>query len=288
MFSVATHNEGYLEALRESCDRHHFKLNLIGWEQKWQGWMWRLNETIAALQKHAATMGDDDVVCVVDGYDVLILADADELQRRYVSLTENGKQVVFAVENPLNEPVSRMLQWVIFGACGTAKKPLNAGVYVGPAKKCHMILSKMAAHGLRTGQSDDQIIINTLCGDLLGTPDLLAVDLHGDLIFNATCRVPIPGIVVGNCDFGLGDGFRNPRTGRVPCILHAPGGLSMGYICRRLKLPPGIRRNRWLWLYTNFKRQIWTSLAVLMLLILFWWTWKRRKPHVSRLWQQEC
>ena len=275
VFSVATHNEGYLDALRESCDRYNFKLNLIGWGEQWQGWMWRLKETIAALQTHADTMGDDDLVCVVDGYDVLMMEDADELQRRYVEITQGGKQVVFAVDNPLNEPLAGIFEWFVFGVCGPHKKNVNAGVCVGPVKQCHMLLSKMAAYGLRSGQSDDQIILNAVCADLLGTPQLLVVDTQGDLIFNATCRVPIPGLLVGKCHFGLSDGFRNPRTGRVPCILHAPGGLSLGNVCRDLNLPPGLRRKRWSWLYTNFKRQLLVSVGVVIIVMVSFWIWKR-------------
>ena len=283
VYALATHNEGYLDALRELAILHHFELHLLGWGAPWQGYIWRVSLIVNALHDHIHTVNADDVVCVIDAYDVLLLVDADELLTRYQALTAGTLEVVFAVENPLGERMATIMKRMVFGTCGTHAGTVNAGACIGPARGCHAVFSSMADHIRQTGKVDDQKVLNNLCPDWVGQHRLVRIDVAGDLIFNATCKQPFPGLLLGRCHLGLDAELRNPRTGRIPCILHAPGGLSMDDICIQLKLPIRIARPRWRWLFQNFKTEILMFSMILvgtvvLLVVLVCCIAQRRKP----------
>ena len=75
----------------------------------------------------------------------------------------------------------------------------------------------------------------------------------------------VVGFLTGACLFGLDPDLRNPRTGRRPAVLHAPGGLNLNPVCQKLSLPLGRRRNRVRWYLGNFRAEV---VAVLLLLLL--------------------
>ena len=39
--TVATHDDGYLSALKILCKRNNISLYILGYNEKWQGWDWR-------------------------------------------------------------------------------------------------------------------------------------------------------------------------------------------------------------------------------------------------------
>ena len=67
--TVANKNDGYLNYLIESCKRNGGELEVLGWNQEWKGFMWKISLMIEYLNG----LDDDDIVCFVDGYDVIIL-----------------------------------------------------------------------------------------------------------------------------------------------------------------------------------------------------------------------
>ena len=80
--TVATHNDGYLPALKRICEKNKCHLNVIGFGQKWDGWDWRTNKIINYLQKCKMS----DIVMLIDGFDVLVISTPEEIIEKFMIL----------------------------------------------------------------------------------------------------------------------------------------------------------------------------------------------------------
>jgi hypothetical protein len=257
LFVVCTHNEGYYDALVASAKRGGYAMKTLGWNQKWGGFVWRLTLMLDAL----STMNPDEVVCFTDAFDVIVLLPAVELEARYRAMVNDGR-VLLSVENPIGEPVAGFVGRKLFGVC-IDNKTLNAGAYMGTVTGLRVFIRLIQTTAQREGMVDDQKVLNRMC-QKLRTDNMVAIDTQGDIFFHATCENGVVGFVSGSCPFGLGDGLKNPWTGRPPAILHAPAGLSLRSVCRMLSLPEGRVRSRWMWFATNY----WWEMGMGMLLVV--------------------
>lgn len=88
-FTVATGQDGYYDALLLSAARSGVQLEVLGQGEKWRGFVWRLRMIDAKL----ASMADDAMVLVTDGYDTLVLASAEELLEAYERTCEAQRVV---------------------------------------------------------------------------------------------------------------------------------------------------------------------------------------------------
>ena len=247
VFAVCTHTEGWYNALAISAQRGGYNLITIGWQQTWGGFVWRMSLILDALE----TLNEDEIICFVDAYDVIILVPAIELRARYTALVHDGR-VLLAVENPLKEPLAYTLKRAVFGAC-VGGQTVNAGAYMGTVAMVRKFIVLILNRAQETSQPNDQKVLNSLCRTLV-KDELIAVDTEGDVFFHAVCASNrVSGVVHGYCLFGLGANLENPLTGRRPAMLHAPGGLSLDRVCRRLDLPEGHVRKRMTWIVQNYK-----------------------------------
>ena len=80
--TVATENNGYFETLKESSMRYNYHLVVLGYEQEWKGFGWRLNLVLEYLK----TLPSDEIVIVVDAYDVIFLRDSKELKEEFLKM----------------------------------------------------------------------------------------------------------------------------------------------------------------------------------------------------------
>lgn len=245
LFVVCTHNEGYYDALVLSAKRGGYAMQTLGWQQKWGGFVWRL----ALMMDAMATLDDTEVVCFTDAFDVIVLVPSAELEARYRSVVNDGR-VLLSVENPMGEPVADFVGRSLFSAC-INNKILNAGAYIGTVAGLRVFIRLIQTVARERGFTDDQKVLNRICRELR-RDNVITIDTQGDIFFHAVCKNGVPGFVSGTCPFGLGQDLQNPRTGRRPAVLHAPGGLSLNRICEKLGLPNGRVRNRWRWFATNF------------------------------------
>ena len=82
VITVATHEEGYLAALKHSCKRFGYDLSVLGWKQPWRGFRWRMNLVLNALRH----LRPEDVVMFVDAFDVVMTGPATEARDTFLSL----------------------------------------------------------------------------------------------------------------------------------------------------------------------------------------------------------
>ena len=114
--TYATHSEKYFDLLKQyPC------LIVLGFGEKWTGFHGKAIAVVEFCKK----VKSDDIVCVVDGFDTLILESPDEILKRY---NEFDKDLVFSSSLQTVFTNKYFLDRV-FGTCDG--KRLSAGMYIG-------------------------------------------------------------------------------------------------------------------------------------------------------------
>ena len=179
LITVATHNELYMPWLIKSCQRYNTQITILGWEQKWLGFKWRYELMIDYLN----CIDENEIICFIDAYDVLLLRPLDELEEIYNKI---GKKIIISSENVVNnliEFVFGQLKNSYFSLCD--KKRVNAGLYVSKAKYLKDILNDLLNNYDKPEyHNDDQIMITKHCNN---NKDLYYIDTKFEIfltIFN--------------------------------------------------------------------------------------------------------
>tara|TARA_Y100000748_G_scaffold138528_1_gene116170 strand:- start:3402 stop:4370 length:969 start_codon:yes stop_codon:yes gene_type:complete len=179
-FTVATDHEGFLHSLRSSAKLFGYDLHVLGLGERWGGFTWRWELLRNALRK----LPPHEPVVLLDGYDTLFTAPAALLEDEWRKHRLREKSVVFAGVEHRPEHCS-FLFWKltqVFGwwYYGTAPPLVNAGVLLGRADILSHLCSAILEQAERTGERDDQRILNSLVAhDARRGVDTLVLDRGG-------------------------------------------------------------------------------------------------------------
>jgi len=169
--TVATESKYYFPYLLESCRRNNQDLEILGFGEKWQGFVWRYTKIIEYLH----TLPCNDIVCIIDGYDVICTRDLHELMPVFISMKNKYKCKVVVGQENVASYVNLLSQYFYFGKCNG--RSLNAGTYIGYVCDLLEIIPKICK--LNTTQSeDDQIIMTKYCNV---HPDEIYIDTNNEL-----------------------------------------------------------------------------------------------------------
>ena len=161
--TVATESQYYFPYLVESCERNGLKLEILGFGEEWKGFNWRFKKMIDYLK----TLPKNDLVCFVDGYDVLCCRNLKEMPDIFYKLKEEHLcKVIFAEDKTQNSNNSLMnILTEFFGNLyfGTCKgESINAGTYVGLADDLLNFTLKMNDLN-NLDDADDQVLVTNYC-----------------------------------------------------------------------------------------------------------------------------
>jgi hypothetical protein len=164
--TVATDVSGYFETLKESAIKYNYDLIVLGCGMKWKGFGWRLNITLDYLK----TLPKDEIVIVIDAYDVIFLRDSIDLKEEFINMNVNFLCGAFRKLNG----ILGLLQEIEFGKSKIDLQPpynnICAGTYIS---KVENILDIYQNYLIEDGD-DDQILLNKIYdikGKNLITPD---------------------------------------------------------------------------------------------------------------------
>ena len=62
IITVATQTKGYFKAYSESCKKNNLELIVLGWNEKWKGFLWKFN----LMQEYIASLNDNEIVIFTD------------------------------------------------------------------------------------------------------------------------------------------------------------------------------------------------------------------------------
>lgn len=213
LVTVATESKGYFPVLRQSVERYGAELHALGWGKRWRGFVWRL----MILRDFLKDLDEDDVVCFLDAYDVVLLRDPAELESAFLALSAaTGCRVIFGCDKP--KPLAlKAASKYMFGSC--QQKSINAGSYVGFVGDVRRMLDAILDK-TSDPSDDDQVQVVRFCNE---NPDSVHIDCDNVLFltFVNTLRPFEEGSNVRITDGKL---YHN---GIMPYVAHGAGQTNM-------------------------------------------------------------
>jgi len=153
--TVATQSEFYFPYLVESCKKHGKKLEVLGFGEKWKGYNWKFKLMIDYLKK----LSENDIVCFVDGYDVICVRNLNELVPEFLKIKEDTNCSV-VIGHDKRYTIAHYPSLLFFGSC--VGQDLNSGTYIGYVKDLLLILTD--SYNIDPlNNRDDQFLITQYC-----------------------------------------------------------------------------------------------------------------------------
>ena len=249
--TVATKNDGYFDFLVDSCKQNGGNLEVLGWGTQWKGFSYR----IKLMQDYLQNLDDNDIVCFIDGYDVIILQPIEKLEQIF---KDSGKGIIFSRDVNANIMIETYIS-LYYGKCKNYN--INAGTYIGYVKYLKELYKKIMQDYDVTKQNDDQIILSKMCNEISN----VGIDIKREMF-----------LVINYHDKEIDEiKFKNNKLifkDIYPCILHAPTNYDLNHILQNLgyNVDSTKRRDFISYFYVFLQvKQIQFILITIILIIIF-------------------
>lgn len=217
--TVASHDKKELQWLRASAAAAGVELTVLGLGQPWRG----LGSKVTAVRTWLADVAADDVVMLVDAYDVLLFPSASP-EAFLGRFREFGAPLLFGAERKCSPDKGAAAAYAPLGS-GEAFRFLNSGQYMGYAAAVKAMLDEvdldLALHYAHRGadplEVDDQRWFTRFF--LANEPSgRVALD-RGAKVFSTTLEVEPEDILVTPNPVAV----RSALTGSDPLLMHGNG-----------------------------------------------------------------
>jgi len=152
--TVATDPKYYFPYLFESCKKNGKELEVLGMGEVWQGFNWKYLIMIEYLK----TLPMDDIVCFIDGYDVICCRNLNQLVDQFKEIKKRtGCKLVVAEDK---KSTMMTLSVLFFGSCNNNN--INSGMYIGYVKDMLEIIQKIYELNPKN-DADDQVLMTEYC-----------------------------------------------------------------------------------------------------------------------------
>jgi hypothetical protein len=207
--TVATESKYYFPYLVESCKRNGKTLEVLGYGEEWKGYNFKYIKMIDYLKSLLKT----DIVCFVDGYDVICTRNLKELVPTFLNIKQKtGCKVVVGFDN-VDNYILKQIDTFMFGTCNNIL--LNSGTYIGYAGDLLNML--MSIYKISSDyNSDDQKLLTMYCNS---NPKDVFIDVTNELFLTLIRRGEMSDYI----------SIKNKKVfynNRQPFFLHAAGGCS--------------------------------------------------------------
>lgn len=174
IITIATNSELYFPYLVDSCKKNGIPLTVLGYGEKWSGFSFKFDKMIQYLKK----LDPNDVVCFIDGYDVICVRDLREMTNVFLQLKKkNNCKIVIAENKIINNNLYNLYNYInvkiTFDKC--KNKLINSGSYIGYVKDVLYVLEHVYTGD---NSSDDQKILVKYCKT---NPNDIYIDLKNEL-----------------------------------------------------------------------------------------------------------
>ena len=214
VYCVATHSQGYYSEYLESAKKHNIDLIILGFGQKWGGFIWRFKLLIDALKK----LNKNEIVMFTDAYDVIFLTSNEEIEKKFKSF---NTRILVGITKNKNRFIE-VLEEEIFGTTF-----LNAGMYMGYVSDILDLLTTICKYNdCNDINIDDQKVLNNY---YINNRDNIKLDKNSLIFYNNPILL-----------------FKNPRINEFnidlednrilidndikPCLFHGPGNQNLDQI----------------------------------------------------------
>jgi hypothetical protein len=235
---VATHSERYYPYLKLSAERNNFDLVTLGWGEKWKGFGWRFE----LMRKYLKSLKTDEIICFIDGYDVIILEDIKTLEQKFISQINGDKsKIILAVESETDSNIGNFIikVWSNFFSYKCDNKLINAGTYVGYSSTLLNVFDSMCREFECKSDSDDQIILQRYCATNLNK---FIFDTNSNIFL--TMGDPIKPIIPNTNYIKIENKTLIYKSTITPSIFHAPAYSDIDDIVKGLDYDTSIFKAR--------------------------------------------
>jgi hypothetical protein len=242
--------------LEESLKKYGYRYIFLGIGKKWKGFV---KGKICGIVEFLETC-KEDLVCVIDGYDVLACRPVKDLLKKYKSarfpIIVGGEKFCFTYNGT---PVEKYKNISLF----SSRKYPNGGFCVGDRIAILEMYRYIIAKGEKEGINDDQKLLGRYIN---AYPDQVSIDLYQNIVFNTITTID------NNAYTQKQGGIYIPCYDSYPCFIHFPSNSSDGY-GRYNRYGKSILGKRFKCLYGektwNFFANIPTYVIALFLLLYF-------------------
>jgi hypothetical protein len=221
IITVVTDTKYYFPYLKKSCKKHGIELIVLGYGEKWKGFNWRSKLIIDFISK----LYDDDIICIIDGYDVLCVRNLIELKNIFINIQKNTNcKMIVGHDKILNNLIGTYTIPFFFGTC--KKTSINIGTYIGYTKDIIYILNNILSMNSKD-DADDQVLITKYCNLY---PNDIYIDIYNEIFL--TIDSPLKNIT----EFIDIDNNNNIIfEGRRPFFIHGPGSTYLDNLVEKLE-----------------------------------------------------
>ena len=158
--TVATQSNYYFPYLKESVERNGGELVVLGSGEEWHGFNWRYQLVIEYLK----TTNKTDIVCFVDGYDIICCRNLNKLTTDFLKLknTHNCKIIVGEDKYYTSEILKQIMAYNIFNGGTCKEKFLNSGTYIGFSEDILDVIINIYTNSI-SNMDDDQLLMKKYC-----------------------------------------------------------------------------------------------------------------------------
>ena len=245
LLTYVTHNSGYFDALKISSKNNGFNITVLGWEAKWEGLIQR-SKTILKFLKN---VDKNELVCCVDGFDVLVLGNQEEVFNKFKSF--HTDKVIFSASR------DNFILNFIYGKINKNDENnkynrLCAGCFIGYAYKIIELFENICKLDNLHNKEDDQYYLTKCyksCNDciLLDSNNILfyAIESNNGIfeyINLLTGKEPI--MEEYNNYYKIVNKRIILSGNNNPPFIQGNGNINMDLLCDKLNLPKKITDNR--------------------------------------------
>lgn len=264
--TVATESKYYFPYLQDTCKKNGENLIVLGYGEKWKGFNWRFK----LIREYIKNINKDDIVCCIDGYDVICTRNLSSLINDFNNIIKREKCKLI-VGNDILKYSSIMNKIIVPLKFGKHKNTsLNAGTYIAKAVDLFNILTKILDINA-DDKADDQILLtkyaNMYDGDVY-------IDINNEIFL--TLDVPFKEIDDKLTFNNQSIMYNNTK----PYFLHGPGCTYLDNSLKKMGYPLDTsiktqlsRNNYWFMLYSIYGDLLFfiilfSVIAILVLVIL--------------------
>jgi hypothetical protein len=172
--TVANKIEGYLKIYKKTCKKNNIQLNILGFNEKWQGYIWRMEKIINYLKN----LNENDIIVISDGFDVILCATEKELYEKYLKFNKDiiiGIDELYGIKKSLAKRI-----WNDYNGY-----QICAGLIIGNVKSLQNMYNLMKKQFDLSKFNDDQLLLTLF---LNKNPDFvekyIAIDTKSQLFLN--------------------------------------------------------------------------------------------------------
>jgi hypothetical protein len=217
--TVATKSEFYFTYLVESCKRYGTDLTILGYGEKWKGYNWKFKLMVEFLQK----IDNNDIVCFVDGFDVICNRNLNELKDEFLNLKKinDNIKIIIAHDKTSNKSIDYISK---INMNNFFDDFINSGTYIGFANDLLNILNESRKMDLKDN-ADDQYLLTQYYKK---NKKIFYIDIQCDYFFtmnNSLNNIDNYFIIKDNKAY-----YNNKQ----PFFIHAPGYTVLNNLIQKL------------------------------------------------------